>query len=283
MKKTTKNKAGLVVIIISSALLVLLIVLTIGFFRHAKNILDEEYSQNETEEIEKNSSQNLDLLSPAETVTAFLKNILGTIPESNLDLQSAKKFITPNLKEEIDKPGFVPQTLCIQDGPTGIKISAENISGEKAYVRISTLYGNEWDQRWEFSLMLDKDSWKISSIKCLENNPTELNNYGEESIKDIPSCFDASVKSSVNEEGQQSIAYTTPVGYSGQEVLNFYDLNMPDHGWTKIASDGDRSRTYQHSDGRQAEIWIFYSNVNEGTDYIIECPPFTGHSENMNQ
>ncbi len=289
MKKQKKNKTGLIIIIISLVLMALILAVAIGFFRYAKKYLDEKYSQSQIGELINSSSQDATQLEPGETVTAFLKNILGTIPEANLDLQNAKKFITPKLKNEIDEPGFVPQTLCIQDGPTAVKISAENISGEKASVKISALYGKEWSQLWEFSLILDEGSWKISGIKCLVNNPdytensVESTNYGEESIKDIPPCFNSTVKSSVNEEGQQSIAYTTPVGYSGQEVLKFYDLNLPNYGWEQIASDGSRSRNYQHNDGRQAEIWIFYDNANEGTDYIIECPPFTGHPGIGNQ
>ena len=122
-----------------------------------------------------------------------------------------------------------------------------------------------------------------SQLESESESSTSSDNYERQKIKDVPVYLGSTVKSFTDENGQQSVTYTTPVGVSDRQVLAFYDLKMPAYNWTKTTSNGSRSRTYQHSDGRQAEVWIFYSNPSEGTDYVVECPPFTGHPSSGSQ
>lgn len=104
---------------------------------------------------------------PTVIVENYLKATLGTIPEAQIDYETAKKYLTSDLAAKFDNLGFVPLSYCIQDGPQNVRIKSEESSGDKAAVKVEASWGDEWTERWEFVLIKESGQWKINQINCL--------------------------------------------------------------------------------------------------------------------
>jgi len=102
---------------------------------------------------------------PSKVVEIYMKSTLGTLPDSKIDYDLAKEYLAPELKERFDEPGFIPLSYCIQDGPNDVRIDSEEISDSSAKVRVSAEYG-EWQDMWEFGLVVREGEWKIKEINC---------------------------------------------------------------------------------------------------------------------
>lgn len=106
-------------------------------------------------------------ISPFTIVDQYTKATLGTIPGAKVDYEKAKEYLADNLRKQFTDLSFVPLSYGIQDGPTEVKIEKENISGNKATVKVIGFYGGEPGRIWEFNLILEQNQWKISEIKRL--------------------------------------------------------------------------------------------------------------------
>ena len=112
---------------------------------------------------------------PSEVVEIYMQHTLGTIPDAKIDYDEARKYLADELKQQFANPMFVPTSYCIQDGPTDVKIISDEIKASSISVVVGALYGNEWQDMWEFLLVPDKanenNHWLIKEIKCLNYNP----------------------------------------------------------------------------------------------------------------
>lgn len=114
------------------------------------------------------------------------------------------------------------------------------------------------------------------------NNQNTTNSEVKQ-VLNIPVYPKSSMTSYTEDGSSESASYQTPKGVSGKDVLDYYVKEMAGVEWTKVSQDADRSVTYQNSNKRKAEIWIYYDHAEEGTDYVVESPPFTGHPANSSQ
>lgn len=112
-------------------------------------------------------------LLPAEVVEIYMQHTLGTIPNAKINYDEARKYLIDELKQQFTNPMFVPASYCIQDGPIDVRIISDEIKASSISVVVGALYGNEWQDMWEFSLVPDKanenNHWLIKEIKCLNN------------------------------------------------------------------------------------------------------------------
>jgi len=110
---------------------------------------------------------------PTEVVEIYMKHTLGSIPNSNIDYDKAKKYLSSELKKKFTDSMFVPTSYCIQDGPTDVKIISDEVDASSISIVVSALYGSEWKNMWKFSLSPDKASdsnyWLIKEIECLSD------------------------------------------------------------------------------------------------------------------
>ena len=118
------------------------------------------------------------IATPSEVVNLYMKSTLGTLPDSNIDYDLAKQQMTSEFREQFTNPSFIPLSYCIQDGPEKVRIDSENISNDTARVRVSGFY-TEWQDMWEFGLVIQESEWKIKDIICAPFSTTYTNTkYG---------------------------------------------------------------------------------------------------------
>ncbi len=106
--------------------------------------------------------------SPSEAVDIYTKCTLGSIsscPDSDNPYSVAKQYLVSGLQEELNTPGFIPMSYCIQDGPSEVRIDSEKISNNIAEVIVSAKYG-EWQKMWKFKLIIEQREWRIAEIIC---------------------------------------------------------------------------------------------------------------------
>lgn len=108
-------------------------------------------------------------LPPSDVVKNFLWYTVGTITGSSLDSEAAKDLVSYELAQKMNDTSFVPQVLCIQQGPDEIKINSEDIYDTmEAIVKVRASWEGEWQTPWEFELINGEGGWKIKTITCLE-------------------------------------------------------------------------------------------------------------------
>ncbi len=108
-------------------------------------------------------------LPPSDVAKDFLWYTVGTITGSSLDNEAAKDLVSYELAQKMDNSAFIPQALCIQQGPDEIKIASEDIyDNMEAIVKVKASWGGEWQTPWEFELINGEDGWKIKTITCLD-------------------------------------------------------------------------------------------------------------------
>ena len=103
-------------------------------------------------------------------VKKYIKNTLGMIPDSDIDYEAAKKYLTPNLEAQFTNPMFVPTSYCIQDGPTDVRLVPpefdENMN--RFDVVVEAKYGGAWNRMWNFQVVpVEGGDWMINQIDCL--------------------------------------------------------------------------------------------------------------------
>lgn len=102
-----------------------------------------------------------------EAVENYMKHTLGTIPGAQIDYEVAKRYLANDLAVQFDRPGFVPISYCIQDGPEKVRIKSKENLGDRTAVKVEASWGDEWTERWEFILVSENGQWKINKINCL--------------------------------------------------------------------------------------------------------------------
>ncbi|MFH1509491.1 MAG: zinc ribbon domain-containing protein [bacterium] len=182
-----KNSGGKIIGLGCLGVVVIVIGLSIWGFIVARNWYQDEIENNPNfweemfnEETDKNIDDDTDTslnnttttpsIKPEKVVTNYINNTLGMLPNSNVDYDAAKKYLSSNLKQQIDTPGFVPLSYCIQDGPTSVNIGTAEISGNTAIVTVGAEYGGNMKDMWDFNLKISDDDWVIASIDCLAVN-----------------------------------------------------------------------------------------------------------------
>lgn len=103
-----------------------------------------------------------------ETVSNYMKHTLGTLPDSEIDYDKAREYMTSELAQEFTTPMFVPVSYCMQDGPEAVDILSAEESGNEIVVKVRGLYGKDWSDMWDFVLVSVGDEWLIDEIKCLD-------------------------------------------------------------------------------------------------------------------
>ncbi len=116
-----------------------------------------------------NQYQDLEL-PPSDVVKDFIWFTVGTVTGSSLDYNEAKKLVSYELAQQMNDSTFIPQALCMQQGPDEIKIYSEDISADNmvAQVKVKADWGGDWQIPWEFELINGSTGWKIKEIKCLD-------------------------------------------------------------------------------------------------------------------
>jgi len=275
-----KNQKTLLILAItlSGSLFVLIMVVIAGVFYY-KAQMEKGYLENSgTSSGETTHVPSVDEINPYQVTTYYFQNMMGSIPGGIYKPEIAKSYTTAQLASKLDDLSFAPTSFCIQDGPDDIRVDTGKINKKDATVKVSGKYGGTWQQLWEISLVKQKDGWKVSEIECLgASGPTGDTNdqdpYAGQKVEDVPVYMGSTVKSFYKDASSQNAGYTASKGTTSAQILKYYETNMPVWGWTLISSDSDRSRTFKHSDGRRAEVWIYYSNPSEGVEYVIDCPP----------
>ncbi|MFC1617732.1 hypothetical protein ACFL2B_00450 [Patescibacteria group bacterium] len=103
----------------------------------------------------------------SQVVLDFLNASLGTLPGAAVNEAMAKSYLADNLASQYSSAAFIPQTLCIQDGPSEVRVSNE-VLFQNAEVYVEANYGGEWQEMWQFVLADEGGEWKISNIFCLQ-------------------------------------------------------------------------------------------------------------------
>lgn len=102
--------------------------------------------------------------SPASVVDDFIKATLGSVPGAVIDYERARSLMTAAYAAQFDSPSFVPLTYGIQDGPEGVEIVSENVSGATATVVAQGTWGGEPGTPWAFTLQQKAGAWRIAAI-----------------------------------------------------------------------------------------------------------------------
>ncbi len=101
---------------------------------------------------------------PATVVEAFVKATLGTVPGAAIDYDRARSLMTAAYAAQFDSPSFVPLTYGIQDGPEGVEMVSEDVSGATATVVAQGYWGGEPGTPWAFTLQQEGGAWRIGAI-----------------------------------------------------------------------------------------------------------------------
>jgi len=110
--------------------------------------------------------QNVHSVQPKNVVLAYMKSTLGTLPDSFIDYEIAKEFLSENLAQQFKDPSFIPTSYGIQQGPDKVEIADESINNNSAKVIVNAFYGEEIGLSWTFYLEEDEDGlWKITKIE----------------------------------------------------------------------------------------------------------------------
>ncbi|MDD5551926.1 MAG: hypothetical protein PHI88_02095 [Candidatus Pacebacteria bacterium] len=109
-------------------------------------------------------TEKVDSGAPTKVVEDFMKYTLGTLPDSNIDYETARNLFIEDLKSQYSDDSFVPRFYGIQDGPDSAKFISENISDNEATVRVDVSFG-EMTTAWAFLLKKEGDLWLISGFR----------------------------------------------------------------------------------------------------------------------
>ncbi|MBI4261913.1 hypothetical protein HY624_00100 [Candidatus Uhrbacteria bacterium] len=107
---------------------------------------------------------------PSLVVMEYMQYTLGMIPGAKINYEAAKKLLAPDLAKQFDDLTFVPESYCIQDGPTDVRITSK-IQDKKmnwTNIMVEAQYGNEWSEMWNFQVVpVEGARWMINKIECL--------------------------------------------------------------------------------------------------------------------
>lgn len=171
-------------------IIIMTILLFVGYFTIGKKVIEEvkeasesgdeqsfqDFQEDFFEEFEEAASEEADSSEKSvvgeessEVVENYLNSVLGTLPNSVLDDEVAKSYLTDELKSQYDDDYFIQQTLCIQDGPSDIRVINKDSYGKEAYITVQAEYGDTYEDIWDFALRMEDDEWVIYAIYCLKN------------------------------------------------------------------------------------------------------------------
>lgn len=184
-------------------------------------------------------------VSPQEVVSIYMKSTLGTLSGSDINYNLAKHYLTKELEKEFTDSSFIPLSYCIQDGPSEVKIDLEKINDRKAKVRVSAKYG-EWQEMWEFNLIIEEDKWKINEIICAPFPVTYSNNKYD---------------------------------FSFEYPENWFLEDSPEFGTIFLSNKNEEAPMGGVSLGVRVEIFIIKNNDNLGLEEWVEWNKSQGGPE----
>ncbi len=94
--------------------------------------------------------------------------------------------------------------------------------------------------------------------------------------KEIPGVprYPGSVRTSYNEDASGvSAGYHLAGGISADTIINYYHQILPGQGFTLERKTAGKEILFKDASGKLLQVWIFFSDPSEGTDYVIEYPP----------
>jgi len=101
---------------------------------------------------------------PTAVVESFMKATLGSIPNADIDYDKARTLMTAGYADEFDTPMFVPQAYGMQDGPTSIEVTDQEILTNTATVTVLGHWGPDNQMYWMFELQKEAGDWKLNFI-----------------------------------------------------------------------------------------------------------------------
>jgi len=101
---------------------------------------------------------------PTSVIESFMKATLGRIPNAEIDYDKARTLMTTSYAAEFDTPMFVPQAYGMQDGPTSVEVTDEEILTNTATVTVLGHWGPDNQMYWMFELKKQAGEWKLDFI-----------------------------------------------------------------------------------------------------------------------
>jgi hypothetical protein len=113
---------------------------------------------------EKEMYQPVVASTPEAVVTSFLNATLGTLPEAEVDYDKAKELMSAEYVKQFTTPMFIPQAYGMQDGPSSVEITDQEILTDTAVVTALGRWGTENQMYWQFNLVKQAGQWKLDFI-----------------------------------------------------------------------------------------------------------------------
>lgn len=105
-----------------------------------------------------------EIMQPKEVIAKFMKHTLGSLPDSEINYEIAKTYMTDDYRAEFDNPMFVPIAYGMQDGPDKVDFVSEEIDGDNAQVIYLGYWGSDNQMYWKFELKKQVGNWKLNFI-----------------------------------------------------------------------------------------------------------------------
>ena len=161
MKKITQSIVLLVIAVLVIVVIVVVLILGAGYINNKNKNVNTSSSI-------KNPQGNDIYMEPGEIVDLYMYFTLGSIPNASVDYDTAKQYLTYDLKTQFTNPMFVPTSYCIQDGPDDVRIVSNKPVDGNVEIVVEGQYNGVWQEMWQFSLIPKGDmAWLIQKITCL--------------------------------------------------------------------------------------------------------------------
>jgi len=119
---------------------------------------------NHTETKSNTTTPTITTSTPTSVIESFMKATLGRIPNAEIDYDKARTLMTTSYAAEFDTPMFVPQAYGMQDGPTSVEVTDEEILTNTATVTVLGHWGPDNQMYWMFELKKQAGEWKLDFI-----------------------------------------------------------------------------------------------------------------------
>ncbi|MFC1627330.1 hypothetical protein ACFL18_02090 [Patescibacteria group bacterium] len=109
-------------------------------------------------------SPAITISTPTSVVENFMKATLGMIPNADIDYDKARTLMTTSYAAEFTDSMFIPLAYGMQDGPTSVEVTNEEILTNTATVTVLGHWGPENQMYWKFELEKEAGDWKLNFI-----------------------------------------------------------------------------------------------------------------------
>jgi len=119
---------------------------------------------NHTETTTDTTSPTIAISTPTAVIESYMKATLGMIPGANIDYDVARTLMTTSYASEFTDSMFVPQSYGMQDGPTSVEVTDEEVLTDTATVTVLGHWGPDNQMYWMFELEKQAGEWKLNFI-----------------------------------------------------------------------------------------------------------------------